>query len=126
MPAEEGRTLNRDSLTYDDELRASGHYIASNALQSVQSAVTVRVRNKRISTSDGPFAETKEHLGGFILIDAATLDEAVRIASADPHGQIRQRRGAADLRYSGRVTAMNCACLIHLDETGFQRLDIGD
>ena len=71
MPAEEGRTLNRDSLAYDDELRASGHYIASNALQSVQSAVTVRVRNKRISTSDGPFAETKEHLGGFILIDAA-------------------------------------------------------
>ena len=71
MPAEEGRTLNRDSLAYDDELRASGHYIASNALQSVQSAVTVRVRNKRISTSDGPFAETKEHLGGFILIEAA-------------------------------------------------------
>jgi hypothetical protein len=84
MPAEEGRTLNRDSLAYDDELRTSGHYIASNALQSVQSAVTVRVRNKRISTSDGPFAETKEHLGGFILIDAATLDEAVRIASGIP------------------------------------------
>ena len=52
MPAEEERTLNRNSLAYDDELRASGHYIASNALQSVQSAVTVRVRNKRISTSE--------------------------------------------------------------------------
>ena len=85
---------NRDSLNYDDELRKSGHYIASNALQSVDSAVTVRVRNKRISSSDGPFAETKEHLGGFILIEAATLDEAVRIASGIPmarYGSIEVR-----------------------------------
>jgi len=94
MSNEEMRTLNRDSLNYDDELRASGHYIASNALQSVDSAVTVRVRNKRISSSDGPFAETKEHLCGFILIEAATLDEAVRLASGIPmakYGSIEVR-----------------------------------
>ena len=94
MSDEEKRTLNRDSLDYDDELRGSGHYIASNALQSVDSAVTVRVRSKRISSSDGPFAETKEHLGGFILIEAATLDEAVRIASGIPmakYGSIEVR-----------------------------------
>ena len=84
MSAAEKRVLDRDSLNYDDELRRGGHFIAANALQSVARAVTVRVRNKRISTSDGPFAETKEHLGGFILIDAATLDEAVRIASGIP------------------------------------------
>src|SRR4051794_33245896 len=94
MSQEEKLTLNRDSLAYDDELRASGHYIASNALQSVDSAVTVRVRNKRISSSDGPFAETKEHLGGFILIEAATLDEAVRVATGIPmakYGSIEVR-----------------------------------
>ena len=84
MSAEEGRVLDRDSLNYDDELRGSGHYVASNALQSVQKAVTVKVRNKRISTSDGPFAETKEHLGGFILIEAADMDEATRVASGIP------------------------------------------
>jgi hypothetical protein len=80
----ERRTLDRDSLNYDDELRGSGHYLVSSALQSVDKAVTVRVRNKRISSSDGPFAETKEHLAGFILIQAADMDEATRIASGIP------------------------------------------
>ena len=80
----ERRMLDRDSLNYDDELRGSGHYLVSSALQSVDKAVTVRVRNKRISSSDGPFAETKEHLAGFILIQAADMDEATRIASGIP------------------------------------------
>jgi hypothetical protein len=94
MSDDEKRILDRDSLNYDDELRKGGHYVHSNALQSTANAVTVRVRNKRISSSDGPFAETKEHLGGFILIEAATLDEAVRIASGIPmarYGSIEVR-----------------------------------
>ena len=75
-------------------LRKSGHFIPSNALQSVDSAVTVRVRNKRISSSDGPFAETKEHLGGFILIEAATWTRPTRVASGIPmakYGSIEVR-----------------------------------
>jgi hypothetical protein len=84
MSADENRTLNRDSLNYDDELRQGGHYIASNALQSVDKAVTVRVRNSAMSSTDGPFAETKEHLGGFILIEAADLAQATRLASGIP------------------------------------------
>jgi hypothetical protein len=84
MSDEEKKTLDRDSLAYDRELEGSGHYIHSNALQSVDTAVTVRVRDKRISTTDGPFAETKEHLGGFILIEAQGIEEAIRVASGIP------------------------------------------
>jgi hypothetical protein len=76
--------LVRESLGYDDELRRSGHYIVSNALQSVQTATTVRVRNNKLSTTDGPFAETKEQLGGFILIEAKDLNEAIQVASKIP------------------------------------------
>jgi hypothetical protein len=91
---EEQRTLDRDSLAYDRELERSGHYIHADALQSVKTAVTVRVRDERMSSTDGPFAETKEHLCGFILIEAATQDEAVRIASDIPmarYGSIEVR-----------------------------------
>lgn len=80
----EGATLTRESLAYDEELRRNGHYIVSNALQAVSTATTVRVRNGKMSTTDGPFAETKEHLGGFILIDAEDLNEAIRIAAGIP------------------------------------------
>ena len=88
MSDDEKRILDRDLLDYDDELRKSGHYLHSNALQSTANAVTVRVRNKRISSSDGPFAETKEHLGGFILIEAASMDEAARLASGIPMAKL--------------------------------------
>jgi hypothetical protein len=88
MSDDEKRILDRDSLDYDDELRKGGHYLHSNALQSTANAVTVRVRNKRISSSDGPFAETKEHLGGFILIEAASMDEAARLASGIPMAKL--------------------------------------
>jgi hypothetical protein len=84
----EQSVLNRDSLAYDKELEKNGHYIHADALQSVGTAVTVRVRDKRISTTDGPFAETKEHLCGFILVEAADQDEAVRLASGVPMARI--------------------------------------
>jgi hypothetical protein len=84
MSKEEQRTLNRDSLAYDRELQRRGHFIHANALQSTETAITVRMRNSQMSSTDGPFAETKEHLCGFILIEAADRDEAVRVASAIP------------------------------------------
>jgi hypothetical protein len=77
-------TLDRESLAYDVDLGRSGHFIAAEALQSTNSAVTVRVRNGRISATDGPFAETKEQLGGFILIEARDLNEAIQVASKIP------------------------------------------
>jgi hypothetical protein len=73
-----------ESLDYLEALRKSGHSIAWNALQPVQTAATVRVRDGKVYTTDGPFAETREQLGGFFLIEAADLNEASRLASRFP------------------------------------------
>jgi hypothetical protein len=71
--------LVREALAYDNALRESGHYICSEALQPVRAATTVRIRHGKPSATDGPFAETKEQLGGFILIDAKDLNEAIQV-----------------------------------------------
>ena len=75
-------------LAYDEEIRRSGHCIASEALQPVATATTVRVRNGKVSVTDGPFAETKEAVGGFDLIECGSLEEAVEIAAGHPVAQI--------------------------------------
>ena len=80
----ESDALTEESLVYDEELMKSGHFIAAEALDAVHTATTVRVRNSKVSTTDGPFAETKEVLGGFVLINAGDLDEAIQIASKIP------------------------------------------
>jgi len=77
-----------------EDLQRSGHVLASEALQPVRTATTVRVRNGRLSTTDGPFAETKEQLGGFYLIEASDLNEAIRIAARIPPA----RRGCVEVR----------------------------
>ena len=69
-------------------LRARGHYLAAEALQPVGHAMTVRVRDGAVSVTDGPFAETKEQLAGFYLIDARDLDEAVQLAAQIPPARI--------------------------------------
>jgi hypothetical protein len=77
-----------DCKAYSDSLRQSGHHIAGEALQRVETATTVRVRNGRVSLTDGPFAETKEQLAGFYLIDAKNLDEAIQVASKIPPARV--------------------------------------
>ena len=84
LPQREKDTLDRNSLDHDQALLTSGHLLAAQALQSPNTAVTVRMRDGKVSTTDGPFIETKEHLGGFLLIEARDRDEAVRIASEVP------------------------------------------
>ena len=69
---------------YNDQLRSNGHMVMSQALTLPSEAITVRVRDGKMSATDGPFAETKEVLGGLILIEARDLDDAVRIAAGDP------------------------------------------
>jgi hypothetical protein len=83
-----GIALTNDSLAYDEGLMREGKFIAAEALQSTDAAFTVRTRNGEISTTDGPFAETKEVLGGFILIDARDRAEAIRIAAGIPLARI--------------------------------------
>ena len=71
-------------VAFDEEIRASGHCIASEALQPVSTATTVRVRNGKVSVTDGPFAETKEFLAGFYMIEARDLNEAIQLAAKIP------------------------------------------
>jgi len=80
----DSKKLTVESMAYDKELEKSGHYIVAEALQSVQTATTVRVRNGKASITDGPFSETKEVLGGFILIQARDLNEALQVAAKIP------------------------------------------
>jgi hypothetical protein len=94
LSAAEGAALNRESLAYDEGLRKSGHLIAADALQPVATARTLRVRNGKVSAVDGPFAETKEHLGGFVLIEAKDHEEAFNIAAKIPMA----RYGTIELR----------------------------
>lgn len=83
-PAKELAELDAKSLAYDDELRKGGHLIAAQALQSIDAATTLRIRNDKVSITDGPFAETHEQLGGFLLIEARDLNEAIQVASKIP------------------------------------------
>jgi hypothetical protein len=83
----EQKTLDRDSIAYDEELKRRGHYRHSNALLPPEAGVTVRARNGKFSTTDGPFAETKEHLGGYILVEARDMNEAIGLAANIPVGQ---------------------------------------
>jgi len=76
--------LDRDSLAYDVELKKSGHFLAAQALQSPSKARTVSVRSGKMTVTDGPFAETKEQLGGFILIQARDLRQAVKLGAGIP------------------------------------------
>jgi hypothetical protein len=79
---------DHECLAYDRAIRASGHCMASEALEPVATAKTVRVREGKVSVVDGPFAETKEQLAGFYMIEAASFDEAVALAAKIPPAQV--------------------------------------
>jgi hypothetical protein len=82
------------SLAHDDVLRKSGQYLVSEALQRVETAKTVRVRDRKRFITDGPFAETKEQLLGFILIEASDLNDAVQAVAEFPMAS----RGSIEVR----------------------------
>ena len=82
-------------------LRESGHHVAAEALQSVHTATTVRVRNGHVSVTDGPFAETKEQLAGFYLIEARDLNEAIQLASKIPPARV----GSIEVRPTRELAA---------------------
>ena len=84
MSKEESGAFLGEYSAYTDGIRKSGHYLGGNALQSVATATSVRIRNGKLSTTDGPFAETKEQLGGYYLIEAKDLNEAIQVASKIP------------------------------------------
>jgi hypothetical protein len=79
---------DEECVAFDTTIRKSGHCLASEALESVETATTVRMRNGKSSVTDGPFAETKEQLAGFYMIAARDLDEAIQIASKIPPARV--------------------------------------
>lgn len=88
MPKEQVDAMMGEYFAFTEGIKQSGHYIGGEALQPTQSATTVRVRNGKISTTDGPFAETKEALGGYYLINAKDLNDAIQIASKIPSSRV--------------------------------------
>lgn len=94
MSPAEKRDFDRDSLAYDQQLISRGSLIHAEALQSPASASLVKVRNGQMSVTDGPYAEAREQMGGFLLINARDQAEAVEIAAGIPlarHGTIEVR-----------------------------------
>ncbi len=88
ISAHEADAIRAESDTYDESLRKSGHLVFVQRLQSARAAVTVRVRNRTPSHTDGPFAETKEQVAGVIVLEAASREEALAIASRSPLARI--------------------------------------
>jgi hypothetical protein len=87
-------TMRSEYMQFTDDTRKSGHWLGGEALEPTQTATTVRVRNGKVSTTDGPFAETKEQLGGFYLVEAKDLNDAIQVASRIPgakHGSVEVR-----------------------------------
>ena len=94
MPKEQADAVMGEYFAFTDGIKKSGQYLGGEALQPTQTATTVRVRNGKISTTDGPFAETKEQLGGFYLINAKDLNDAIQVASRIPSA----RFGSVEVR----------------------------
>jgi hypothetical protein len=88
MPRSERESLSKESYAYCDVLRERGEFIAAEPLEPVHTATTVRVQAGKASTTDGPFAETKEQLGGFFMIDVPDLNAAIRVAAAIPAARL--------------------------------------
>ena len=85
---------DRECLANGEALRQAGHYVAAESLQPVSTAATVRVRNGKVSVTDGPFAEAKEVIAGFYLIEADDLEEAIALAAKIPPARV----GAIEVR----------------------------
>ena len=88
MPKEQADAMMGEYYAFTEGIKKSGQYVAGDALQPTQTATTVRVRNGKISTTDGPFAETKEQLGGYYLINAKDLNDAIQVASRIPSARV--------------------------------------
>src|SRR5450755_3456585 len=84
----ESQALIDESRNFDTDMRGSGHLLAAHPLEQVHTAKTVQIRNGNVLVTDGPFAETKEQIGGFVVIEAQDLDEAIHLASRIPPARL--------------------------------------
>jgi hypothetical protein len=88
MSPKEWDALNAECITFGDGIAKSGHRLGGEALEPTSTATTVRVRNGKVNTTDGPFAETKEQLAGFYFLEAKDLNEAIQVASRIPPARL--------------------------------------
>ena len=84
IPQEDGQRMMDECFAYDDELRRGGHFLGGEALDSARNAVTLRMKNGEVEVTDGPYAETKEMLGGILLLEARDLNHAIALMSKHP------------------------------------------
>jgi hypothetical protein len=94
LPKADADAMMGEYFSFTESIKKSGHHLGGEALQPTQAATTVRVRQGKVSSTDGPFAETKEQLGGYYLINARDLNDAIQIASRIPSA----RTGAIEVR----------------------------
>jgi hypothetical protein len=87
LPPAKQESVLGEYFKFTTWIKSSGHYVGSNRLKPVGDATTVRVRNGKTTTTDGPFAETREQLGGYYLVEAKNLDEALQVAARIPSAQ---------------------------------------
>ena len=102
MPKEEADAVFGEYFTFTEGIKQSGKHLGGEALQPSQTATTVRVRNGKVTTTDGPFAETKEQLGGYYLINANDLNDAIQVAAKIPSA----RYGSVEIRPIMEFTSM--------------------
>src|SRR5579871_6831517 len=84
IPQEEAQRMMEECFAYDDELRRGGHFLGGEALDSARNAVTLRMKNGKVEITDGPYVETKETLGGILLLEARDLQHAIELMSKHP------------------------------------------
>ena len=102
MPKDEANAVFGEYFAFTEGIKQSGKLLGGEALQPTQTATTVRVRNGKVASTDGPFAETKEQLGGYYLIEAPDLNDAIQVASKIPGA----RYGAVEIRPIMDTTGM--------------------
>jgi hypothetical protein len=102
MAESERNTFLDGCFAYDDVLRKNGHFVGGEALQSARNAATLRFRNGKVVVTDGPYAETKEQIGGFLLLEANDLNHAIQLMSKHPG----VRAGPFEIRPAADLTEM--------------------
>ena len=102
MSESERNAMMDECFAYDDVLRKNGHFVGGEALQGPQNASTLRFQNGKVSVTDGPYAETKEQLGGILILEAKDLNHAIQLMSKHPG----VKAGPFEIRPAGDLTEM--------------------
>ncbi|MFZ1083140.1 MAG: YciI family protein [Candidatus Kryptoniota bacterium] len=114
MPESERNTFMDQCFSYDNELKRNGHYAGGEALQEARNATVLRMRNGKVSITDGPFAETKEQIGGIMILEADDLNHAIQLMSKHPSLALGKGGGSWEIRPAADLAGM-------LEESGRRR-----